>query len=145
MSKDLKIIKISDLPESKRVQNTYFFGYDPDNENDKQSVKIPFSEIARASNERRIAVVMETDTQIIPVGEKMTLYRATGNNLSALYIKPNDINNDNWMSVNIGSDIQIDLSSYTSTDAIIRIEKPNTVESQNKAATVYLFTKVIIE
>lgn len=144
MSNDLKIIKVSDLPESKQVENTFFFGYDPNNDRDKQSVKIPFTSIARASNERRIAVVMETNEQIIPVGEEMILYKATGKNVSNLEIKPNDPSIATWTTIPLNSNIKIDLSKYVDTDAIIRIQKEDTVEGQNRASTVYLFTKVTI-
>lgn len=143
MSNNLKIIKISDLPDSSNVESTYFFGYDtdPDIPLSQQSVKIPFSAVAKAATERRIGIVMEMDQQIIPIGERMKIIRATGNNLATLEIKPNNLSN-NWINIPLNTnDINIDISSYADAgvDALIKIGRANT----DNIATVYLSTKIL--
>lgn len=143
MSNNLRIIKISDLPDSRSVESTYFFGYDsdPNKPLNEQSVKIPFSAVAKASNERRIGIVMETNEQVIPIGEKMKITEARGNNLGSLKIKANN-SSTNWTSVPLNDNtINIDLSSYVDAkvDALIQIERTGT----DNTATVYLFTKIL--
>lgn len=137
MSENLKLTKISDLPESTRTDLTYFFGYEPDNPVNK-SVKIPFSSIAKASNERRIAIVMETDEMIIPVGERMVIYRVSGKNLSKLSIKP-DNSADGYAAIPLDTDVSVDIANCLATDARIRIER----KSIDSICTVYIFVKVI--
>lgn len=142
MSNNLKIIKISDLPDSSSVESTYFFGYDADPEKpiSEQSVKIPFSAVAKASTERRIALVMETALQVIPIGEKMKITKATGNNLEKLEIKPND-SSTSWINIPLRTNTNIDISKYADkgVDAIIRI----TPQTTDPLTTVYLFTKIL--
>lgn len=138
MSNNLKIIKVSDLPESKKVDTTYFFGYEPERPIDQQSVKIPFSSIAKASNERRIALVMESSTQIIPLAEPMSIYKASGKNLAKLEIKANSSSDNYWLNIPLNTQVNIDLSAYIQHDALIRITRA-TVDN---ICTVYLFTKV---
>lgn len=138
MSNNLKIIKVSDLPESKNVDTTYFFGYEPERPIDQQSVKIPFSSIAKASNERRIALVMESTTQIIPLAEPMSIYRASGKNLAKLEIKANAASDNYWVSIPLNTQTNIDLSGYVQHDALIRVTRA-TIDN---TCTVYLFTKV---
>ncbi len=142
MSNNLKIIKISDLPESSSVESTYFFGYDADPQKtiSEQSVKIPFSAVAKASNERRIALVMETKLQLIPIGEKMKITKATGKNVTQLWIRPNIPTAGDEVEIDLDKEVDIDLSHYVTanSDAIIRIEK-----GADPTSTVYLFTKVI--
>lgn len=143
MSNNLKIIKISDLPDSSSVESTYFFGYDsdPNKPLNEQSVKIPFSAVAKASTERRIGIVMETNEQVIPIGEKMKIIKAVAKNVDKLEIKPNNSSTD-WTSIKLNdSSINIDISSYidADVDARIRITRKNT----DNIATVYLFTKIL--
>lgn len=87
---------------------------------------------------RRIAIVMETSTQIIPTGEPMTITRATGVNLSKLEIQPNDGSGD-WVNVPLDTDTEVDISEYVGKDALIRVTR-NTIDS---VCTVYIFAKVI--
>lgn len=141
MSNNLKIKKISELPESKDVDTTYFFGYEPNKPIDQQSVKIPFSSIAKASKERRIAMIMESSSQVIPIGEKMKIYKATGKNISKLEIKANSSSDNNWINVPLNTNIEINISSYIDTDALIKI----TNATIDNTSTVYLFTKVITD
>lgn len=142
MSNNLKIIKISDLPDSSSVESTYFFGYDADPEKpiSEQSVKIPFSAVAKASTERRIALVMETTLQVIPIGEKMKITKATGNNLEKLEIKTNDASTS-WTNIPLRINTNVDISTYATkgVDAIIRI----TPQTTDPLTTVYLFTKIL--
>lgn len=142
MSNNLKIIKISDLPDSSSVESTYFFGYDADPEKpiSEQSVKIPFSAVAKASTERRIALVMETTLQVIPIGEKMKITKATGNNLEKLEIKTNDASTS-WTNIPLRVNTNVDISTYATkgVDAIIRI----TPQTTDPLTTVYLFTKIL--
>lgn len=142
MSNNLKIIKISDLPDSSSVESTYFFGYDADPEKSlsEQSVKIPFSAIAKASTERRIALVMETTLQVIPIGERMKITKATGNNLEKLEIKPND-SSTSWTNIPLRTHTNIDIGKYADkgVDALIRI----TPQTTDPLTTVYLFTKIL--
>lgn len=142
MSNNLKIIKISDLPDSSSVESTYFFGYDADPEKpiSEQSVKIPFSAVAKASTERRIALVMETTLQVIPIGEKMKITKATGNNLEKLEIKANDASTS-WTNIPLRVNTNVDISTYATkgVDAIIRI----TPQTTDPLTTVYLFTKIL--
>lgn len=142
MSNNLKIIKISDLPDSSSVESTYFFGYDADPEKpiSEQSVKIPFSAVAKASTERRIALVMETTLQVIPIGEKMKITKATGNNLEKLEIKANDASTS-WTNIPLRVNTNVDISAYATkgVDAIIRI----TPQTTDPLTTVYLFTKIL--
>lgn len=141
MSNNLKIIKVSDLPESKNVDNTYFFGYETQRPIDQQSVKIPFSSVAKASSERRIAMVMESTTQIIPLAEPMSIYKATGKNLAKLEIKANASTDNYWVNIPLNSAVNIDLSAYVEHDALIRVTRT----SIDNICTVYLFTKVKIQ
>ena len=142
MSNNLKIIKISDLPDSSSVESTYFFGYDADPEKpiSEQSVRIPFSAVAKASTERRIALVMETTLQVIPIGEKMKITKATGNNLEKLEIKANDASTS-WTNIPLRVNTNVDISTYATkgVDAIIRI----TPQTTDPLTTVYLFTKIL--
>lgn len=138
MSNNLKIIRVSDLPESKNVDTTYFFGYEPERPIDQQSVKIPFSSIAKASNERRIALVMESSTQIIPIAESMSIYKASGKNLAKLEIKANTSSDSYWVNIPLNTQTNIDLSAYVPHDALIRVTRA-TIDN---ICTVYLFTKV---
>lgn len=143
MSNNLKIIKISDLPDSSSVESTYFFGYDADPKKplSEQSVKIPFSAVAKASTERRIALVMETSLQIIPIGEKMKITKNICKNVATLEIKPNDSKITTWTTIPLNSSTEINLSKYTETnaDALIRITRSGT----DPISTIYLFTKIL--
>lgn len=143
MSNNLKIIKISDLPDSSNVELTYFFGYDsdPNKPLNEQSVKIPFSAVAKASTERRIGIIMETNEQVIPIGEKMKIIKAVAKNVEKLEIKPNNAST-NWTLIKLDdSFINIDISSYVDADvdARIKITRKNT----DNIASVYLFTKIL--
>lgn len=143
MSNNLKIIKISDLPDSSSVESTYFFGYDADPEKplNEQSVKIPFLAVAKASTERRIALVMETSSQIIPIGEKMKITKNICKNVATLEIKPNDSRIASWTPIPLNSNTEVDLSNYAATnaDALIRISHSGT----DPISTIYLFTKIL--
>ncbi|MDH6355478.1 hypothetical protein M2132_001821 [Dysgonomonas sp. PH5-45] len=87
--------------------------------------------------ERRIAFVTELTENILPIGEAMTIYKATGKNLLKLEVKPND-SSTNWTNIPLDADTSIDLSAMLPTDALLRVTR-NTIDS---VATVYLFTRV---
>ncbi|MDH6354489.1 hypothetical protein M2132_000817 [Dysgonomonas sp. PH5-45] len=99
------------------------------------------TDLAEAFNsarfERRIAFVTELTENILPIGEAMTIYKATGKNLLKLEVKPND-SSTNWTNIPLDADTSIDLSAMLPTDALLRVTRA-TVDS---VATVYLFTRV---
>lgn len=92
-----------------------------------------------AFSERRIALVMETDTAIIPIGEAMVIYKATAKNVSKLEIKPNDASFTTWVNVPLATDIDIDITNTLPYDALVRITRVTT----DNTSTIYIFTKVI--
>jgi len=96
------------------------------------------SEIIQPQLERRIAMVMETDEVIVPVGEPLILYKASVKNVSTLEIKPNDSSVTDWINVPINKEINTDISMMIDTDMLIRIKR-TTIDT---VSTIYLFTRV---
>jgi len=105
----------------------------------KKVVEIVTEAAKNVQFERRIAIVMETNETVMPIGEPMIIYKATAKNVSKLEVKANDSTVTQWMEVPLDTETEIDISATVPTDALVRITR-TTIEN---ISTIYLFTRVI--
>lgn len=105
----------------------------------EQVNKIVVEAVEKLQLERRIALTMERDMQIIPIGEPMTIYKAKGRNVAKLEIKANDDAVTEWTEIPLGAETAVELDGIS--DARIRITRATI----DHTSTIYIFAKVKTE
>lgn len=145
-SKRLNPIPLSDLPEisDSDVGKYWVFGSTEKDNGSFESGRYNLGSFLNDAQQslqlqRRVALTMERDEHLVPIGEPMTIYLAKAHNVSKLEIKSNDPAISTWQMIPLNENIEIDISD--SYDLRIRIERT----SIDTESTVYLFAKVKTE
>ena len=142
-SKRLIPIPLSDLPEinDSDVEKYWVFGSTKKDSGNFESGRYNLGSFLNDAQrslqlQRRIALTMERDRQLVPVGEPMTIYLAKTRNVSKLEIKANNPAVTIWQEVPLNEDIEIEIGD--NYDLWVRIER-TTIDTES---TIYLFAKV---
>lgn len=142
---DLEIKRVSELPEVDDPNGLWIFGSKTNSEQLVTSVKYPFSKLVQFVDnmqlERRFTFQMENREQIVPIGERMTIYKAKTTNVAKLEI--GIAGSDKWTEIptnGLQSDIELDCG-----DSLINYALRATAINTLQACSVYIMAKVKIE